>query len=104
MTVIRANAEHGGSGSIEPVVADEPQVVQKPVPFINREPVVIMAFIRAVIYLAVAYGFQISPEQMGAMIVAVESLLTLITRQQVTPFISAGTTPNVNNEDAPLVG
>ena len=83
----------------------EPQVQAPPVPFLNREPVAIMALVRAALALAIGFGFKLDPEQMALIIVFVEAVLGLITRGQVTPFVSAGTTPNVQNKaNTPLVG
>lgn len=73
------------------------EVHQPPVPFINREPVVIIAVVRAALALAIGFGFSLSPEQMALIIVFAESVLALITRQTVTPFVSAGATPNVHD-------
>lgn len=84
---------------------NEVQTHKPPVPFFNREPVAIAAAIRAVLYVAVLYGFNMSPEQMTAVVIAVESVLGLITRSQVTPFVAAGTTPNVTDpQKTPNVG
>ena len=82
---------------MEPVRPEEPQVVQPPVPFLNREPVAIMAVVRTALALAIGFGFDLSPEQMALIIAFVESTLMLWTRQQVTPYVAAGTTPNVTD-------
>lgn len=80
------------------------QVQQPPVSLFNREPVTIMAAIRAGIALAVGFGFQLDPEQIALIMVFVEAVLALITRQQVTPFVASGTTPNVTNSaNTPLI-
>lgn len=49
-----------------------------------REPVVIAAAIRAVLIAAMAFGLNWSPEQMAAVMGAVEGLLAVIVRSQVT--------------------
>ena len=49
----------------------------------NREPVAIAGAIRAVILCAVAFGLKWSPEQIAAVMLAVEAVLTLVTRQSV---------------------
>jgi hypothetical protein len=88
------------------VVEPQPEVQaqKEPVPFFNREPVLILAFVRAALLLAIGYGFEMSPENMALTMAFVESLLALWTRQQVTPFVAAGTTPNVQNPaSTPLV-
>lgn len=51
----------------------------------GREPVAIAAAIRAVILLIVAFGVQWSAEQIAAIMLAVEAILAVITRQSVTP-------------------
>lgn len=79
------------------ITNQEIQVQKPPVSFFNREPVMIAAAIRAILYVAVLYGFDMSPDQMVAIVAAVESVLALITRQQVTPFVPAGSTPNISN-------
>ena len=56
----------------------------------GREPVAIIAFIKAVLYLSVLFGFSLSPEQMAGIIVAVESALALLTRSQVSPVNREG--------------
>ena len=51
----------------------------------GREPAMIVAFVGAVISLAVAFGLQLSADQTAAIIAVVQILLGLITRSQVTP-------------------
>lgn len=51
----------------------------------GREPVAIAAAIRALILCAVAFGLHWSPEQIAATMIAVEAILALITRSQVSP-------------------
>lgn len=50
-----------------------------------NEPVLIGAAIRAVIYAAMAFGLQMTTEQLGALMAAVEAILALVTRALVTP-------------------
>ena len=60
----------------------------------NREPVVIAAAIRSVILAAVTFGVDLSPEQIASVMLAVEAVLALITRQSVTSsatLLNAGT-------------
>lgn len=62
--------------------------------FWNAEPVALAAAIRAVILCAVAFGLKWTPEQIAAVMLAVEAVLTLITRQAVvspTTLEKAGT-------------
>lgn len=49
------------------------------------EPVLIGAAIRAVILAVSAFGFEMSPERMAALMGAVEAVLALFTRAVVTP-------------------
>lgn len=50
-----------------------------------NEPVLIGAAIRAVIYAAMAFGLEMTTEQLGALMAAVEAILALVTRALVTP-------------------
>lgn len=58
--------------------------------WLSREPVAVQAVIQAAIAMAMGFGFDISPEQMGLILMFTAAVLGLITRQQVTPFISTG--------------
>lgn len=51
----------------------------------GKEPVAIAGALRAIILCAVAFGLKWTPEQIGATMLAVEAVLTLITRKTVTP-------------------
>lgn len=48
----------------------------------GREPVAITAAIRAVILAAVLFGLDLSPAQIGGIMLAVEAILALVTRSQ----------------------
>ena len=50
-----------------------------------NEPVLIGGAIRAVILAAVAFGLDVTPEQLAALMLAVETVLALVTRALVTP-------------------
>lgn len=52
---------------------------------IFNEPVLIGGAIRAVILAAVAFGLTVTPEQLAALMLAVEAVLALVTRALVTP-------------------
>lgn len=83
----------------------EVQVQKKPAPFFSREPVMIMATIQTFLALAMGFGLEITVEQMGLILGFSAAVLSLITRQQVTPFVSSGTTPQVADPNkTPLVG
>lgn len=51
----------------------------------NREPALIAGAIRAILLCAVAFGLRWTPEQIAAFMLAVEAVLTLIVRHNVTP-------------------
>lgn len=91
---------------VEPVAVVEPgptiiaeqdgsMVIQgeRDVSFLSREPVAVQAVVQAAIAMAMGFGMNITTEQMGLILVFTATLLALITRQQVTPFVPTGTTP-----------
>lgn len=51
----------------------------------GREPAAILGAVGALISLAMAFGLELSEEQVGAVMAAVSFLLGLITRSRVTP-------------------
>jgi hypothetical protein len=51
----------------------------------GREPAMIVAFIQAVLVLAVTFGLHLTPEQTAAILAVAAMFLGLITRSQVTP-------------------
>lgn len=53
--------------------------------FLGREPALIAGAIRAIILVAVAFGLNWEPGQIAALMLAVEAVLTVIVRQNVTP-------------------
>lgn len=52
---------------------------------LGREPAMVLAFVQAVIVLAVTFGLQLTTEQTGAILALTAVVLGLITRSQVTP-------------------
>lgn len=50
-----------------------------------NEPVLIASAIRAVILAGATFGVDISPEQIAALMIAVEAVLALVTRALVVP-------------------
>lgn len=52
---------------------------------VNREPVAIAAAVRSVLAVAIGFGLNIDPEQLAAIVVAVEVVLGLFVRASVTP-------------------
>lgn len=51
----------------------------------RREPAVIVGVVQAIIALAVSFGFDLSTEQVGAILAVTAAVLALVTRSQVTP-------------------
>lgn len=51
----------------------------------DREPVLWLAAIRAVVVLVTAFGLNLSTEQVAAIYVVAEAILSLIARQRVEP-------------------
>lgn len=66
---------------------------------IFNEPVLIGGAIRAVLLAAMAFGLQVTPEQLAAVMLAVEAVIALVTRAFVTPNhlaearVAAGNSP-----------
>ena len=53
---------------------------------LGREPVAIATAIRSVILMAVSFGLHWTAEQIAAVMIAVEAVLALVVRSQVTPI------------------
>ena len=51
----------------------------------DREPVLWLAALRAIVVLAVAFGADLTPEQIAAVYLVMETLLSLVARSRVTP-------------------
>ena len=51
----------------------------------NREPVAIVNAVRLLLLAAVSFGFDLTDVQIVASMAALEAVLTLFTRRQVTP-------------------
>ncbi len=52
---------------------------------LNREPALIIGAIQAVLALVIAFGFHLSPEQVGAILAASSAVLAVVTRANVSP-------------------
>lgn len=52
---------------------------------LNREPALIVGAVNALIALAVGFGLDIDPEQVGLINAAVAAVLSVVVRQQVSP-------------------
>ena len=63
----------------------ESTVVTPKPSILGREPVMWMAVIQAGIALAIAFGFDITMQQFGLIMVFVAAVLGFIARSQVTP-------------------
>lgn len=64
----------------------------------KREPAMVVGTVQAIIALAVAFGFNLSVEQVGAILAVTAALLALVTRSQVTPVSKNATEPEVPAE------
>ena len=51
----------------------------------GREPAVIVAFVEAVLVLAIAFGFDLTAEQLAAIVTVATLALGVLVRSQVTP-------------------
>jgi len=56
----------------------------------NREPVAILAVVQTMLALIVAFGFDLSGEQVGAITAVAAAVLGLIARQHVSPVDEYG--------------
>lgn len=52
---------------------------------LNREPVLILGLIRAIVVMLVVFGLSMTPEQIAAVYLVAEMVLSVIARQRVTP-------------------
>lgn len=57
----------------------------EPGTFLGREPAMGLALVQAVIALVVAFGLQLAPDQIGAILAVTAVILGLITRSRVSP-------------------
>ena len=51
----------------------------------GREPAMVLALVQAIIALVVAFGLNLAPDQIGAILAVTAVILGLITRSQVSP-------------------
>lgn len=51
----------------------------------GREPTLVLGLIRAVVVLAVAFGFDLTAEQTAGIYLVAEAVLSFVNRQKVTP-------------------
>lgn len=52
---------------------------------LDREPVLILGLVRAVVVLITVFGLQLTAEQVAAIYLVAEAVLSVIARQRVTP-------------------
>ena len=52
---------------------------------INSEPALFYALVQNLITLAVSFGLNLTPDQIGAILVVTNTLLAIVVRQKVTP-------------------
>lgn len=52
---------------------------------IKNEPALVAGLVQAVLALAVAFGLDLSPEQIGAILGATAAVLALVVRSKVVP-------------------
>jgi hypothetical protein len=52
---------------------------------VNREPVAIVAAVEAVLAVAIAFGLDVTAEQLGLIVAALTAVLALFVRSRVTP-------------------
>lgn len=53
----------------------------------KREPAMFYGVVNAVIALAVSFGLDLKPDQIGALLAVTSALLALLTRSQMTPNV-----------------
>lgn len=53
----------------------------------NREPILWLAFVQAVIAFVVSFGLDLSGEQTGSIMAVTAALLGLVARQRVSPVV-----------------
>jgi len=51
----------------------------------DREPVLILGLIRAIVVMAVSFGLALTVEQMAAVYLVAEMVISVIARSRVTP-------------------
>lgn len=51
----------------------------------GREPAMILALVQAIFAVAIAFGFELTEEQLAGLVALVAVLLGVITRTRVTP-------------------
>lgn len=57
---------------------------------LKREPVALGVLARVLVMLAARYGFELSADEMLAVLVALEGVIGIVTRQRVSPVKAGG--------------
>jgi hypothetical protein len=57
----------------------------EPGTILGREPAMVLALVQAVLALVVAFGLNLAPDQIGAILAVTAVVLGLITRSRVSP-------------------
>ena len=57
----------------------------QPGTILGREPALVLALVQAVLALVVAFGLNLAPDQVGAILAVTAVILGLITRSRVSP-------------------
>ena len=57
---------------------------------VRREPALVSGLVTAVVALAVAFGLDLTEEQVGAIMAVTAAVLALVVRQKVTPTAGDG--------------
>lgn len=56
----------------------------------GREPVLWLSALRAIVVLGTSFGLDLTPEQIAAIYLSLEALLSIVARQKVTPVDHTG--------------
>lgn len=67
----------------------------------DREPVLVLGLVQAVIALIAAFGFELSAQQVGAILAVTAAVLGYVTRTQVTP-VKTPALPDGHDDDLAL--
>lgn len=60
----------------------------------NREPALIVGAVQAILGLAMAFGLELSAEQVAAVLAASAGVLGLVVRRKVSPVVKVPTEPD----------
>jgi hypothetical protein len=63
--------------------------------YVKQEPVAAQGVVQAVLALGTSFGFGLTGEQVGGLLAVTAAILTLVTRQTVTPLANPRNNNNV---------